>query len=235
MARYIALDRLIALSLKCSKKEAKEIISNQFILVNELVVFNNQSIHPNDKVFYKDIEIQKGIPLQYFKYYKPIGIETTLNLNIEHNLKEQLKLEAHVFPIGRLDKHSEGLLLLTNDGALYNAIAHDKSSIEKEYIITLDQPITPQFLEQFANGVEIMGTKTLPCAIYAMNHFECKVILKEGKNRQIRRMCYKLGYQVINLKRTRIHNVQLKSMSIGELVELDKKELTELLKLKQGG
>lgn len=233
MARYIPVDRLIALFLKCTKKEVHECIKNNQVKINGNTIANIELVHPCDEVIFNNQLVQKGTPLVYYKYYKPVGIETTLNESISDNLKSQLSIDQHVFPVGRLDKHSEGLLLLTNDGALYNAIAHEKSSIEKEYIIQLDKEITASFLAQFSNGVEIMGSKTLPCLITQLSSYECKVVLKEGKNRQIRRMCFKLGYEVIRLKRIRIHTVILNQLSVGELSELEDEEKMELLKLKE--
>jgi 23S rRNA pseudouridine2604 synthase len=233
MARYIPVDRLIALFFKCTKKEVHQWIKNYQVKVNGNIITKNEFIHPSDEVIYLDQVIQKGTSLLYYKYYKPVGIETTLNLSINNNLKSHLPIEEHVFPVGRLDKHSEGLLILTNDGALYNAIAHEKSLIEKEYLIQLNKEITPIFLNQFASGVEIMGSKTLPCIITPISSIECIVILKEGKNRQIRRMCYKLGYEVIRLKRIRIHNVKLNNILEGELALLNEEEKLELIQLKK--
>ena len=134
-----------------------------------------------------------------------------------------------IFNIGRLDKDSEGLILLTNDGDIVNEILRSEGKHEKEYIVSVDKPITPEFLKQMSEGVKILGTKTLPCKIDQLSKFDFKVILMQGLNRQIRRMCAELGYEVYRLQRIRIMNIDLGNLPPGQWRDLSKKERTNYL------
>ena len=132
------------------------------------------------------------------------------------NLKAILPFEADIFPVGRLDKESEGLLLLTNDGTVYDKILRNENKTEKDYIVQVDKPITSEFLETMSDGIVIMGKKTLPCQLIQIDDFAFKITLIQGLNRQIRRMCYKLDYEVLSLKRVRIGDVNLENLKAGE-------------------
>ncbi|MCX6311849.1 MAG: pseudouridine synthase [Bacteroidetes bacterium] len=173
--------------------------------------------------------IREGILFTYIKFFKPRGIECTLNEKIENNLLTVFNFPKKLFPVGRLDKESEGLLLMTDDGRVFNQIAISEREKEKEYRVTLDKTFDKNFLESMANGIVIMGKKTRPCKLISVNEKTFQIILTQGLNRQIRRMCYKLGYEVVELIRTRITNVELGNLKSGEVQELNTAERENLL------
>jgi 23S rRNA pseudouridine2604 synthase len=215
MAVRNILHYLLINRLKMSKKEALQAIESGGVRINEIVVTTNCYFKKTDDIYYKTTKLQDAQKTLTIAFYKPRGIETTLNENIMNNLKMILPFEEHLYPIGRLDKESEGLLLLTNDGQLYRELNHYGTSVEKEYIVKVDNIITESFLLNMANGVEIMGQKTLPCKIQQIDNQTFNIILIQGLNRQIRRMCYKLGYEVTELKRIRIGGFLLGDLAVG--------------------
>lgn len=210
------LQYLLVIRLQISNKEALNLIFSGKVLVNGVAAKSNCEIAQTDEVIYEGRVLQEAKKLIYIAYYKPRGIETTLNTSIEDNLKAILSFEEEVFPVGRLDKESEGLLLLTNDGTIYDKILRNENKIEKDYIVEVDKPITNDFLEKMSNGIVIMGKKTLPCQLVQISDFTFKITLVQGLNRQIRRMCYKLDFEVLTLKRVRIGNIYLGDLKSGE-------------------
>lgn len=210
------LQYLLVRKLRIANKEAKQLIESGAIAVNNTIVFDNVLISITDSVSYKNNVVQEPKQMLYIALYKPRGIETTLNEGIDDNLKSLLPFNEKLFPVGRLDKESEGLLLMTNDGNLFNRITKPGSQIEKEYIVTVDKPIDENFVQRMSNGIEIMGQLTLPCKLMTIDAYTFRIILTQGLNRQIRRMCYKLNYGVLILKRIRIDNVLLGDLKPGE-------------------
>lgn len=148
-----------------------------------------------------------------------------MNENIPNNLKSTLNFDFEIFPIGRLDKESEGLMILTNDGKIYNKIIHSNEHQEKEYFVEVDSVITDEFILQMQQGVVIMGEKTRPCTLSIINEYTFSIVLTQGLNRQIRRMCYKLGYNVLNLKRIRMININLEGLKEGEVCQISRSEI----------
>lgn len=195
--------------LNISNKDALNLILEGKIWINEIQIFENIEVNIEDKIVYAGEILQAGKQLIYVAFYKPRGIETTLNTEIVDNLKNILPFEETLFPVGRLDKASEGLLLLTNDGRLFDKTLRSEHQTEKEYLVKVDKEITDDFIIKMSSGVSILGKITLPCIIEKVNDFIFKIILVQGINRQIRRMCYKLGYEVMELKRIRIGNISL--------------------------
>jgi len=195
--------------LGISNKEAFQLIAEGLIKINQSPVFENCEVNETDAIFLNDKCIREAKKMFYVAYYKPRGIETTLNKEIENNLHTVLNLDFEYFPIGRLDKESEGLLLLTNDGSLYNRLTDKKNNIPKTYLVEVDKEITDALLPFLENGVEIMGKRTLPCTTKRINPTTFEITLVEGLNRQIRRMCYKAGYNVTRLTRTSLAGVPL--------------------------
>jgi 23S rRNA pseudouridine2604 synthase len=191
------LQFLLVLRLQISNKEALHLIISGKVLVNGIISKSNCELSQTDEVIYEGKVLQEAKKLIYIAFYKPRGIETTLNVAIEDNLKAILPFEADVFPVGRLDKESEGLLLLTNDGTVYDKILRNENKTEKDYVVQVDKPITSEFLETMSEGIVIMGRKTLPCQLIQINDLTFKITLIQGLNRQIRRMCYKLNYITI--------------------------------------
>ncbi len=215
------LQYLLVKKLNISNAQAKEIILSNKVLVNVENVCDNIVILETDAVFYNNEIIQAGKKLIYVALYKPRGIECTLNEKIDQNLSTIINFKEKLFPVGRLDKESEGLLILTNDGYYFNKTINPASEVEKEYIVTVNKPITDVFLAEMSRGVEILGQITLPCKTENIDEFTFKIILVQGLNRQIRRMCFKLNYMVTSLKRVRIGNVNLENLQPGEFRAID--------------
>jgi 23S rRNA pseudouridine2604 synthase len=210
------LQYLLVKKLQISNKEAFSLISDGKIRVNGLVCVENDVINEVDEVKYFENVLQIPKKYLYIAYYKPRGIETTMNVAIKDNLKEILPFDYEVFPVGRLDKASEGLLLLTNNGKIFDKTLKKEFAVEKEYIVTVGKVIQDEFLTKMASGVEIMTKTTLPCLIEKIGDFQFSIILKQGLNRQIRRMCYKLDYEVTNLVRIKIGNISLNDLQPNE-------------------
>lgn len=175
--------------------------------------------------------IREGIQFTYLKCYKPRGIECTLNSAIENNLHTVFPFEKKLFPVGRLDKESEGLLLMTDDGRVFTDIADSEREKEKEYEVTVDLAVTAEFIRRMSEGIQIMGKMTRPAqvTVFSGDQFSFRIILTQGLNRQIRRMCYKLGYEVTKLKRIRIVNIELGNLKSGEAVPLTEEELNGII------
>ena len=210
------LQYLLVQTLRISNKKALELILSGEILLNGLAINTNCELTQTDEVSYNNTILKEGKKLIYLAYYKPRGIETTLNTEIPDNLKNILPFTEQVFPVGRLDKASEGLLFMTNDGTLYDKMLRNENKIEKEYIVMVDKEIDNNFLQTMATGIKIMGKMTLPSNITKIDNFTFRIILIQGLNRQIRRMCYKLNYEVLQLIRIRIDTIHLGSLQPGE-------------------
>lgn len=206
----------LAKQLRISNKEAIALISENHLSINGEIATKDQCVYPTDFVCLKEETIQDAKQLHYIAFYKPRGIECTLNPDIPDNLLTVFTFPEHLFPVGRLDKESEGLLILTNDGKYYNKIVHSKHHIEKEYEVRVDKPLTENALNQLRCGIEIMGQTTRPCIVNQVDESCFNIILTQGLNRQIRRMCYKLEYEVLELKRIRVANIQLEKIKVGE-------------------
>jgi 23S rRNA pseudouridine2604 synthase len=219
------LQYLLVKRLQISNKNALVLIAEGKITVNRVVVFENIIITENDEIYYGTQLLNEGKKLLYVAFYKPKGIETTLNTAISSNLKEILPFEEELFPAGRLDKASEGLLFLTNDGRLFHKILRQEHCTEKEYVVCVDKKIDDDFIQKMSNGIVIMGKKTLPCEVTKIDDFSFRIVLIQGLNRQIRRMCYKLDYEVLSLKRIRIGNVLLGDLGASEFRFLAENEL----------
>lgn len=210
------LQYLLVKKLQISNRRALEIILSGEVLVNGESVITNIELSQTDEVRYNNEVLKEAKKLIYIAFYKPRGIETTLNTAIADNLKDILPFEDELFPVGRLDKASEGLLFLTNDGTLYDKMLRNENKTEKEYIVTVDKVINEDFLTAMANGITIMGKTTLPCQIEKIDDFTFRIILIQGLNRQIRRMCYKLQYEVERLIRVRMGSIELGDLVAGE-------------------
>ena len=192
------------------------------VFINQQKAFQRQHILKTDAIELDGALLQEALVYKYYAYYKPRGIECTLNTDIQNNLLELLPFEEHLYPIGRLDKESEGLLLLTNDGKLYKDIAFSENHKEKEYVVEVDKELTDEVIARLSSGIIIMGQKTRPASVTKVDTHSFQIILTQGLNRQIRRMCYKLEYNVTMLKRIRITSVLLGDLKPGEYRELKK-------------
>jgi len=215
--------------LRISNKKANELICSGKVLINNLPVTVHQKIYPEDCVVVENREIRPGKKFIYWKYYKPRGIETTLNREIPGNLHSVLTLPTDVFPVGRLDKESEGLLILSNDGRIFNKTLMSGDH-EKEYLVQVDQALQDEQIARLASGIVIMGYKTRPCQVTRTASHSFRIILTEGKNRQIRRMCHKLNLNVLHLTRTRIMNITTEGLFPGLQTTMTEKEKSALFR-----
>lgn len=170
----------------------------------------------------------------YIAYNKPIGITCTTEKHVRGNIIDAIGHKKRIFPIGRLDKPSEGLIFLTSDGDIVNKILRAENAHDKEYIVTVDKPISERFIERMSRGVPILGTITKPCIVQVKSRFEFTIILTQGLNRQIRRMCEYLDYEVLKLKRSRIMKVELGDLSPGQWRELTATEMAEINQAVEG-
>ncbi len=224
------INKYIAETGTCSRREADKLIKANRVLVNGQLPQIGQQVDDKDVILIDGKPLKAKPKKVYIALYKPRGITSTTDLKDPHNIIDYVKYPERIFHIGRLDKDSEGLILLTNDGDIVNEILRVENGHEKEYIVKVDKPITADFLEAMASGVEILDTVTLPCKINKINSITFNIVLTQGLNRQIRRMCEVLGYNVLSLKRTRIMNVLLGDMPYGAWRYLTKKEMTVLNK-----
>ena len=209
-----------------SKQTASEMVRENEVFINGEKAIQRNNVLKSDHVVVNGEVLQQGQRFSYYAYYKPRGIECTLNTAIENNLRDSLPFKEDVYPVGRLDKESEGLLLLTNDGKLYKSIAFSDTFKEKEYLVEVDKPLTDEAIEQLASGIVIMGQKTRPAHVTKVSDHVFRIILTQGLNRQIRRMCYKLHYEVTLLKRIRITSILLGDLKPGEYKILDPAEIS---------
>lgn len=208
--------------LKISHQEATKAIVAGDVFIDSLRALQKQNISDSNHVKYKDVVLQDGRKLFYYAYHKPVGVESTLNLKIPNNLIAATAIQDYFFPIGRLDKASEGLMILTNDGILYKKITDHQNLIEKCYEVKVDQEISDVFIRQMELGVEIMGQKTKPCKVLKIDNDKFEITLIEGRNRQIRRMCYQLGVEVLVLKRIAIGKLKLGEIAVNSFIEVNK-------------
>ena len=219
----------------CSRREADKLIEAGRVTVNGAVPELGLKVSELDTITVdgKLIKPKTDNPV-YLALNKPVGIVCTTDTRVEKdNIIDFIKYPKRIFPIGRLDKMSEGLILLTDDGDIVNKILRASNNHEKEYIVTVDSVISQTFLERMRNGVPILDTVTKPCQVEKMNSNTFKIVLTQGLNRQIRRMCDYLGYHVTSLKRVRILNINL-DVPVGEFRELTDTELKELNRLLAG-
>lgn len=215
----------------CSRREADAYIQARRVTINGDTAELGSTVEPGDIVKIDGKQIGKKRKQVYIALNKPVGITSTTERHVRGNIVDFVNHKERIFPIGRLDKDSQGLILLTNDGDIVNKILRAENNHEKEYIVTVDKPITDSFLQGMASGVRILGTKTKPCKVRRVSDTVFKIILTQGLNRQIRRMCQAFGYKVVKLKRIRIMNIKLGGLKIGEWRNLTGNELSELMKL----
>lgn len=213
----------------CSRREADKMLEQGRITVNGTIPEMGTKVSEEDEILVDGISIRKKEEEHvYIALNKPVGIVCTTDTKRErNNIVEFINHPKRIFPIGRLDKPSEGLILLTSDGDIVNKILRARNNHEKEYIVRVDKPITPQFLHKMRNGIPILGTVTNKCEVEQIDTLSFRIILTQGLNRQIRRMCEYLGYEVKKLKRIRIMNIKL-DLPIGKWRDLTKSEMTEL-------
>ena len=214
----------------CSRRAADRLIEEGKVTINGKIPEIGIKVEEGDQVEVEGQRIRKPSKQKkiYLAFNKPVGIVCTTNRSVEpNNVIDFIKYPARIFPIGRLDKPSEGLIFLTNDGDIVNKILRSRNNHEKEYIVSVNRPISRDFIQRMSNGVEILDTITKNCFVKQLGPKKFKIILTQGLNRQIRRMCESLGYKVQTLKRVRIMNINL-DVPTAKYRELTKEELTQL-------
>ena len=235
MEKLERLNQYISKSGRCSRREADTAISEGRVKINGELAQLGMRVQAGDVVTLDGIVIEHSKEHIILMYNKPAGITCTTEQHIPGNIIDAINYPERIFPIGRLDKDSEGLILLTNDGDLVNKILRHENAHEKEYLVKVNKSITPQFLRQMAKGVRIHNpvtdemTTTLPCTLYQVDDQHFKIILNQGLNRQIRRMCSALDYRVIFLKRLRIMHLTVYNIKKGQTYRLTPEETQILL------
>lgn len=228
-----SLNKYISDSGFCSRREADKYIEQLRVTINGMEALKGNRVKEGDVVLVDGEPIRKKKETVYLALNKPRGITCTTDLKDKTNIIDFVNFKTRIFPIGRLDKRSEGLIFLTNDGDIVNKILRAGNRHEKEYVVTVDKPITPDFVQKMRNGVRILGTVTQKCFVKQEGPNRFKIILTQGLNRQIRRMCEALGYNVETLKRTRIMNLTLSGLPPGKWRYFTPAEIgtiTEMLK-----
>jgi 23S rRNA pseudouridine2604 synthase len=224
------IHKFISLTGYCSRREVKRLLENGRITVNGVVCNKDTEVNESDMVLIDHKPIPTKKSSIYLAFNKPVGITCTANPEIKGNILERVKVTERVFPVGRLDKASQGLILLTNDGELANRISQSDFGHEKEYEVTVNQPVTELFLQKMAEGIPVLNTITKPAKTKFVSKYVFRITLTQGLNRQIRRMCKTLGYEVEKLERIRIMNIHLHTLEAGKWRELKTDELLELKK-----
>ncbi|MBI9065751.1 MAG: 23S rRNA pseudouridine(2604) synthase RluF [Salinivirgaceae bacterium] len=225
------LNKAISESGFCSRREADRYIEDGKVKVNNEIAELGIKVSANDKIEVNGMLITKEVENIYLAFNKPIGITCTTDTSIKGNIITYINYPERIFPIGRLDKPSEGLIFLTNEGDIVNKILRSKNNHEKEYIVSVNKKISPEFIKKMRNGIPILGTITNKCKVSKIDNYTFNIVLTQGLNRQIRRMCSYLNYEVTKLQRIRIMNINLGSLKVGEYRNITKKELKELLSL----
>lgn len=226
------LNKFISESGYCSRREADKLIEQKKVKINGKLPELGTKVLPGDKVTVNGKLIGASAENKsdrvYIAYHKPIGITCTTERHVKGNIVDAVNHKDRIFPIGRLDKPSEGLIFLTSDGDIVNKILRAENAHEKEYVVSVDKPLNDRFKGRMEKGIPILGTVTKPCKVKVLGPKKFSIILTQGLNRQIRRMCEYLGYEVTKLKRTRIMNVDLKGLKPGQWRDLTNTEMKQI-------
>ena len=231
----ISINKFISSKGLCSRREADVWIEQGTVMINDKVAKKGNRVYPGDTVVVNGQKIKNKSTGHkrhiYLILNKPKGVTCTTDKNDKTNIIDYLNFRERIFPVGRLDKDSTGLILLTNNGDIVNEILRKENKNEKEYIVTVNKEITQDFITKMSKPMVIMGTKTLPVKINQLGTFTFRIVLTQGLNRQIRRMCEKCGYRVKALKRNRIMHLKLQGMREGEWRVLTQDEVDTLHEL----
>lgn len=225
------INKYISESGICSRRDADRFVEQGNVYINGKRAQTGDQVFAGDevKVNGQTIEPQEAEDLIFIALNKPVGIVSTTEASEKSNIVDFINHSARIFPIGRLDKDSQGLIFLTNNGDLVNKILRAKNNHEKEYQVTVNKPITDDFIAGMSNGVRILGEITKKCKVVKESAFVFRIILVQGLNRQIRRMCEHFGYEVTRLERTRVMNVTLKGLALGDWRDLTDHEITTII------
>jgi 23S rRNA pseudouridine2604 synthase len=225
----VRLNKFISETGVCSRREADALIESGRVTVNGAVAALGTQVEASDQVCIDGKAVGAAKQHVYIALNKPSGITCTTERHVEGNIVDFVRHRERIFPIGRLDKDSEGLILLTNNGDIVNAILREENEHEKEYVVTVDRPVSEIFLNGMASGVRMLGTVTKPCKVRRVDRSTFNIVLTQGLNRQIRRMCSFFGYKVVRLQRVRVINITLAGLKIGQWRELNPQEVRGLV------
>ena len=226
----VSLNKYISSTGICSRREADKLIEAGRVKINGAVAQKGNRVETDDEVMVDNKSLNIKPKQVYIAFNKPPGITCTTDLRHRDNIINFINHPQRIFPIGRLDKASSGLILLTNDGDIVNKILRKENRHEKEYIVKVDRPISKKFVEKMSAGIPILDTVTDPCEVQKLSKTLFRITLTQGLNRQIRRMCEYLGYKVLTLKRVRIMHIHIDDIGVGQWRNLTKEELRILQK-----
>lgn len=229
----VRLNKFISNTGLCSRREADKLIDEHQVKINGRLADTGMQVRDGDQVTVRGKLLKPKPKAVYLAYNKPVGITCTTDRQIIGNIVDAVNYRGRIFPVGRLDKASEGLIFLTNDGDIVNKILRAGNAHEKEYIVSVDKPVSDGFIKKMAAGVPILGTVTQPCKVRQISANSFNIVLTQGLNRQIRRMAEFLGYNVTKLKRIRIMNVRLNDLPTGQWRELNSAEMQTIENLLQ--
>src|SRR5690554_5648958 len=229
----LRLNKYISDSGLCSRRVADTYIERGLVFINGRRAVIGDKVGPKDvvKVNGQVIEAQSPEDFILLAYNKPVGITCTTESNVKGNIVDHVNHSQRIFPIGRLDKDSQGLIFMTNNGDIVNKILRAGNNHEKEYVVTVDKPLTDDMIRGMAKGVPILGEMTKKCKVFQESAYVFRIILTQGLNRQIRRMCEHFGYEVTKLERVRIMNIDLKGLPTGDWRDLTEKEMNEIYQM----
>lgn len=226
------LNKFISDAGYCSRREADKYIAEGRVTINGRDATLGSTVEEGDSVEVDGEKVGRAPKRAvYIAFNKPVGVSSTTNREDKSNVIDYINYKERIFHVGRLDKDSEGLLILTNDGDIVNKILRAGNNNPKEYIVTVDRPITPDFLEKMSKGVRILGVKTKPCKIVRKSDVSFVIYLTQGLNRQIRRMCHALNYNVVRLKRVKVMNITLGNLEPGQWRYFTPKEIQDMQEL----
>ena len=231
MAEKIRLNKFISDSGICSRREADKFIEQGHVFVNGKRAEVGTQVSKHDKVTLNGnlIEAKEGTDFVFIAFNKPVGIISTTEIGVKDSIIDYIGYHERIFPIGRLDKESQGLIFLTNNGDIVNKILRAGNKHEKEYLVTVDKPVTDEFIQKMGAGVPILGEMTKKCKVVKESVFSFRIVLIQGLNRQIRRMCEYFEYDVVKLERIRIMNISLKGIPLGEWRQLEPNEMEQIM------
>jgi len=224
----LRLNKFISDTGICSRREADRLIEQGLVQVNGRVAVHGEKVAAQDQVTIDGRPLRARPEIVYLAYYKPVGVVSTTDLAEPDNIISAINYPQRIFPVGRLDKYSEGLILLTNEGDAVNKILRAGNAHEKEYRVTVDRPLEEHDLRKMREGIPMLGTVTQPCRVEALDATSFRIVLTQGLNRQIRRMCEFLGYRVLRLIRTRIMHLQVGRLRPGQWRQLAASEVAGL-------
>ena len=225
------LNKAISETGYCSRREADRLTELGKVEVNGKIADLGLKVSKTDVIFIDGKQISNNIKPIYLAFNKPVGITSTTDTSIKSNIIDFINYPERIFPVGRLDKPSEGLIFMTNDGDIVNKILRSKNNHEKEYVVSVNKKITPDFIIRMGGGIPVLDTITKICPVIKIDDFTFNIVLTQGLNRQIRRMCDFLGYEVKTLKRIRIMNIKLDNLKPGKYRHFTSEELIEVTRL----